>query len=136
LFILPALGFPLEFLGYWDPEAATMLIVAGIIAGLLVYAAAGSVRSRVSEPFAGGEPVSALERVTGTEFYDTMKDLKGLGYLYKNEETKKFDLYSAGASAVLKCTRFMQFLHNGILPTYIVWCLLGMVGLFIMFFFR
>jgi hypothetical protein len=34
---------------------------------------------------------------------------------------------------VLGFGSFFQYLHNGILPTYLVWTLLGMLALFIAF---
>jgi len=66
----------------------------------------------------------------GTEFYDTIKEIKFLKWLYRKEDAKTFDIYDAGTKGTFFFTNFLRWLHNGILPTYLVWCLIGMIMLF------
>ncbi|MFH0827460.1 MAG: hypothetical protein V1923_06245, partial [Candidatus Omnitrophota bacterium] len=81
--------------------------------------------------YVGGEDFDLQEtRVTGTEFYNTFKELKTLGVIYKQAQAGTFDIYEQGKTIVFGIGRFLQFLHNGILPTYLVWTLLGMIALF------
>ena len=135
--IMPAIGLSPEYLGMWRPVIATVLIVIGIMAGLLVFwlLKAGA-RFRTVGTFIGGEEPEEFDRVSGTEFYDTLKDMEGLKALYKAEDEKRLDIYEQGKNAVFFFTRRLQYLHNGILPTYLVWCILGMVGMFLFIFFR
>ncbi|MCK9604352.1 MAG: hypothetical protein M0R66_08350, partial [Candidatus Omnitrophica bacterium] len=82
--------------------------------------------------FCGAELTEQKEdtMVTGTEFYNTVRDIGWIGYLYKKAEQGVFDIYEQG-KRIFCVSRFLQFLHNGVLPTYLVWILLGMAGLFL-----
>jgi hypothetical protein len=72
-------------------------------------------------------------RLSGTEFYNTIKEYGLLGIIYKKAEAGFFDIYEQGKTFVFGIGGFFQYLHNGILPTYLVWTLLGMLGLFLFF---
>lgn len=134
VFILPAIGLPVIYLGIWKPVTATILIAVGIIAGLFIYQLVRKSKFRTVSVFIGGEDVDKLERISGTEFYDTVKDLKGLGAIYKGEEARSLDIYSLTRKVTYFFTGALQRLHNGILPTYLVWCLLGMAVIFLVLF--
>lgn len=134
LFIIPAAGSAITYIGTWSPGLATTLLVIGLMAGLLGYAFMKSKAFRTTATFIGGEEPTALERVSGTEFYDTLKDMKWLGRMYKKEDAGSFDIYVQGKNAIGIFTRFFQYLHNGVLPTYIVWCLIGMLAIFLTLF--
>jgi formate hydrogenlyase subunit 3/multisubunit Na+/H+ antiporter MnhD subunit len=134
LFIIPAAGSAVFYIGTWSPGAATMMLVAGLIIGLGIYAFMKSKSFRTTTTFIGGEEPSSMDRVSGTEFYDTLKDMKWLGRIYKKEDSGSFDIYVQTKNLISVFTGVLQRLHNGVLPTYIVWCLLGMIGLFIVLF--
>jgi NADH:ubiquinone oxidoreductase subunit 5 (subunit L)/multisubunit Na+/H+ antiporter MnhA subunit len=136
LLILPSLGLPVEYLGTWEPVIATLLLMVGIIVGLAAYLIMAAGRFRTVETFVGGEDPESLGRVTGTEFYGTVQEMKPLKALYAGEAAGRFDIYAIAGAAARYAAGFLAYLHNGILPTYMVWCLLGMAGLFIFFFFR
>ncbi len=132
LFIIPSLKIPITYLGMWHPVVAITLIVIGIILGLLIYYLFRPRSFRTVESFVGGEEPDIFERVSGTEFYDTVKDIKWLNYIYRKEEDKRFDIYDRGTEGTLFFTKILRWLHNGVLPTYMVWCLIGMLFLFLM----
>ncbi|MFH1458412.1 MAG: proton-conducting transporter membrane subunit [Candidatus Omnitrophota bacterium] len=130
-FILPAVG-GVGFIGNWYAGLSTLLIMAGFLLGLFILSLKG-LRPviREDQPYVGGEVFPLEEvRVTGTEFYNTFKELKTLRFIYKRAEAGAFDIYEQGKTAVFGIGRFLQFLHNGVLPTYLVWTLLGMIALF------
>jgi len=130
LFIAPAVGQSITYSGLWNPIVATILIMIGIAAGFLIYLVLKAGRFRTVEAFVGGEKADDLGRVSGVEFYDTIKDVKGFKAIYNKEETKSFDVYELGGKGTFYLSRLLQWLHNGILPTYLVWCLVGMLVLF------
>ena len=135
--IAPAIGLSIVYLGSWSPVIATILIIIGITAGLFVYYDFRSKKTfRTVSIFVGGEDVETLGRISGTDFYDTIKDVKALGGIYKKEAAGDLDLYNITRNAVYYFTRQLQHLHNGVLPTYLVWCLLGMIGMFLAMFLR
>lgn len=131
LFIIPAVGGNISYIGIWNPALATGLIVAGILLGVLMYFFIKPRQCRRVDAFIGGEDVRLLKPVSGAEFYDTFKDMKFLNIIYKKEEEKKYDIYEIGSKVTFSFSRVLQWLHNGILPTYLVWCLIGMLALFI-----
>ncbi len=134
IFILPSLGRVIAYIGMWDPVLATGLIIVALSLGAFLYKIQRAVKFRTVGVFIGGEDVNSLDRVSGTEFYNTIKEASPLKKLYKKEEDGSLDIYNISRKAVYSFTGYLQRLHNGILPTYMVWCLLGMVAIFFVIF--
>ncbi|MDO8603170.1 MAG: proton-conducting transporter membrane subunit [Candidatus Omnitrophota bacterium] len=132
-FIKPALGSEVLFTGEWHTLKATLLLFAGLATGLIIYFLGNFKSIRMSDPYIGGEPVGKDMRLSGTEFYNTIKEYGLLGVIYKKAEAGFFDIYEQGKALVFGVGGFFQYLHNGVLPTYLVWTLLGMMGLFLFF---
>jgi len=133
-FILPAVGGA-EITGIWSSGLATLLVLIGIAIGFIIYLI-GNLKAAVREDnsFTGGEILAQDQRVSGVDFYNSIKNLPQLKSLYKKAEDKVFDIYDQGKNIVFYITKKFQYLHNGVLPTYLVWCLLGMMVLFIVLF--
>ena len=130
-FILPAVK-GVVFIGTWYAGLSTLLIIIGLVLGILIFRLKGlKPMIRQDTIFVGGEiPDAQDNRVTGTEFYNTIKELGLLRTIYKKAEAGIFDIYEQGKNIVFGVGKFFQYLHNGVLPTYLVWVLLGMIGLF------
>ena len=133
LFIRPVLGVGFEFIGKWQSLKATLFLFAGLAVGLIVYLLGNFKSVRISNSYIGGEPLEKDMRLSGTEFYNTVKEIRLLRVIYKKAEAGFFDIYEQGKSIVFGIGGFFQYLHNGVLPTYLVWTLLGMMGLFLFF---
>jgi len=133
-FIFPAVGVP-EFVGFWASSWATVLILAGIVIGFIIYAA-GNIKGVIREDnhYIGGETLAEEERLSGVDFYNSIRELPLLKLIYKKAEDKLFDIYEQLKRVIFSIGGFFQHLHNGILPTYLVWCLLGMLVLFFCYF--
>jgi len=125
--IVPALPDALEFIGIWPSLRATLFLVIGLGVGLLIYLAGNFKGIRETAPYIGGEEVDPSMRLSGAEFYNTVKEMGLLKGLYARAEKKAFDIYDQGKRLVFFFIRIFQYLHNGVLPTYLVWCLLGMM---------
>ena len=130
-FIFPAIKGA-TFIGTWSCGLSTLLIMIGLVLGVLIFRLKGLRPTfRQDVTFIGGETVDLKDaRVTGTEFYNTIKELGLLGAMYKKAEKGFFDIYSLGKKFIFSLAGVLQYLHNGVLPTYLAWCLLGMLGLF------
>jgi len=130
-FILPIVK-EITFIGTWYVGLSTLLIIIGLVLGLLVFKLKWLRPAlRQDTAFTGGEVLGLEEnRVTGTEFYNTIKELGLLRTLYKRAEAGFFDIYEQGKRFIFSISGILQYLHNGVLPTYLVWCLLGMLVLF------
>ena len=161
LFILPSVpGIPSPdvWIGWWQPGIATLLIILGIIVGFIIYSAGKVKLGRVSEVYVGGEAVSSQMRVSGADFYDTLRDFIGLRRLYRAAEKGAFDIYrgmlafARGVAHFLfaldrlvdLCWRGLSWVvllvgkgcslaHTGILHTYLAWYLVGTVILLVVF---
>ncbi len=133
ILIAPSIGIPFGYLGTWSPIGATMLVLAGIVMGVIAYFILRPGVFRKADAFVGGEDAESMERLSGTDFYNTIKDVKAVAGLYKSEEKGDLDLYSLVKRPIGMLTGFLQYVHNGVLPSYMVWCLLGLMGMFIVF---
>jgi len=133
LFILPSLGGAgVAFTGVWNASLATVLIVVGVAIGFVIYLLGTATKTRQAEIFTGGETLKDYPdmRVSGTEFYNTIQDIGILRFIYKLAEKKLFDIYEVGTKITLGFNALLRYIHNGVLPTYLAWCLLGMLILF------
>ncbi len=125
--IYPALGFAPAFPGVWTAGLATGLILAALGVGFLMAWGGNVLTTRETEVFVGGEPLQAHPemRVSGAEFYHTIRTMGGLKAVYDRAEQRKLDPYTIAIAVTGVLTKGLQRLHNGILPTYLAWCLLG-----------
>jgi hypothetical protein len=116
--------------GLWSPSLATVLIVLGVILGFMLFRLSAKT-TRVTSSYIGGEVLE--DEVKVEDFYATIKELTFLKTIYKKAEQKCFDIYDAGFKFLSLFIKLLRYLHNGVLPTYLVWCLLGLMGLFWVF---
>jgi len=132
IFIFPSLGEKIEFSGIWNASLATILIIVGIIVGIIIYLLGTIRKTRETEAFIGGEILEKQSnmRVSGTEFYNTIKEITPLDTIYRLAERKVFDIYDSGTKITFGFNKILSYLHNGILLTYLAWCSLGMIILF------
>lgn len=129
----PALTADPGFIGIWSSTTATKLILAGLVIGLLVYMLGTTRKTRTVAPFIGGENLDASPpiRVSGVDFYGTVKDMKPLCLLYGWAEKKHFDCYVVGLRFADFVGGLLSGLHNGLLSRYVIWCLAGLVVLYL-----
>jgi formate hydrogenlyase subunit 3/multisubunit Na+/H+ antiporter MnhD subunit len=132
-FIVPILNDALNFTGIWPSLKSTLFLLVGLLVGIIIYMLGNFKGVRISDSYIGGEDVQEDMRLSGTEFYNTVKEIRLLRFIYKKAESGFFDIYEQGKAVVFGIGGFFQYLHNGVLPTYLVWTLLGMMGLFLFF---
>ncbi len=136
MLILPSIKGEVVFAGIWQADLATLWLVVGLLAGLVIYLLGTAVKTRTTQPFVGGERLDAHPemRVSGVAFYNTIQDLGILKLIYRWAQNKVFDAYEVGSRMTFGFNRVLSALHNGVLSTYLSWCLLGMLALFYIFF--
>ncbi|RKZ03533.1 hypothetical protein DRQ25_17705 [Candidatus Fermentibacteria bacterium] len=125
----PEVRGQLEFPGIWNSGLATVMLILGLIIGYLIYLAGTLKKARVVEPFVGGETLEENPdmRVSGAEFYKTIKELGLLKGIYRWAEKKFFDLYVVAGKFVAGFGVIFSFMHNGILSRYFLWFIVGLV---------
>ena len=132
MFVFPSLGGEVMFSGVWNAGLATILILSGIVIGIVIYLLGTVTKTRESKVFVGGEDIEDYPqmRISGTKFYNTIQQIGFLKNIYRLAEKRVFDLYDLGAKITFGFTNVLRRIHNGVLPTYLAWCLLGMGILF------
>lgn len=129
-FIFPIFG-EMELIGNYMPVISTALIILGLIIGFAVYCAAKFKTSmRKDNCFIGGEVIPLENKISGTDFYNSISELRIFKEIYNKAQVGLFDIYEQAKIIVFGTGKFLQYLHNGVLPTYLSWILLGMIGLF------
>jgi len=114
-------------IGIWDPSLATLLIIVGLLIGGIIYALTKANKFRRGTSYVGGEELAPQMRVSGVSFYDTIKDIPIFTNIYQKAQEKLFDIYDQGRKLCLFFSQKLQDLHTGWLPTYLSWCLLGLL---------
>jgi formate hydrogenlyase subunit 3/multisubunit Na+/H+ antiporter MnhD subunit len=117
-------------LGIWSPGLATVLILISLFLGLLSFVVT-KIKFRTAETFIGGEKLGEELRPRADEFYNDIREFPIIAGIYRWAERKLFDIYELGLKITFVFIRFLRYLHNGVLPTYLVWCLIGMLVLFL-----
>ncbi|KPK96421.1 hypothetical protein AMJ80_00100 [bacterium SM23_31] len=123
----PQSAVPVASDAIWDPTLATGLILAGLVIGMLIFLLGKFLTKRQAEVFVGGSEFSdRLKPVHGTDFYNTIIDMGGLKGAYRDGEKGTFDIYNLGGRIGNILVQSLRALHNGVLSTYLSWCIIGL----------
>jgi len=137
-YVVPYLFKPivgdLAYTGSWNSVTISLLVLVSIILGLVVYAVGNVKRFRREESFIGGEQMQGFAGLNITEFYQTISDSKPFSFIYQKAQQKWFDIYDLSKDGALWLTRNLSKTHNGILLTYALWLVLGLLLLLIVFY--
>jgi len=125
-FILPVMKQSgLNLLGSYNPLLLLGLFGLALIIGLMIYWLTRKVR--FDEIYLGG--MEALEhfRVTGTGFYNEIRNMKPLKGIYNSAEKKHLDIYDLSRRCSLAIAKMFSEVHNGQLLFYNLWLVLGLL---------
>jgi formate hydrogenlyase subunit 3/multisubunit Na+/H+ antiporter MnhD subunit len=116
--------------GFWNPGAATALIVVGVTFGLLMYVFSSMRPYRIEEnPWIGGNIMDNEEiRVPGTQFYKTVTDDLGpsIKALFSDGDKGFLDVYNIFGRIGDSFVQVLRSVHNGNLSTYLAWIVIGL----------
>jgi formate hydrogenlyase subunit 3/multisubunit Na+/H+ antiporter MnhD subunit len=144
-------GYEIAGLGFWNPGLATILMLAGVVIGVIVYLLSRTKKTRQADVFIGGELISAETSavmtlpdggqtmtsvidineaaVPGTAFYDSIKKVPLIDDTYRVADTKFFDVYEQLKKVTGIAIRAFKKLHDGLLHTYLGWIFLGTIAI-------
>ncbi|MCK4329710.1 hypothetical protein KAX02_07695 [candidate division WOR-3 bacterium] len=117
---------PFTTTGMWKPELSAGLIIIGVILGLLIYGIS-RIKVRVTPPFIGGEKVTPEMKVSGTDFYLTIKEIGIFSRVYDWAEKMYFDIYEIFKKWIFYFSKIFRYVHTGSLPFYLLWIVIGLV---------
>ncbi|MBN1781460.1 NADH dehydrogenase [bacterium] len=131
-FIAPVLP-SFSFAGNWVPDTATLLLFVGFLIGIVIYLFGKIQHIREADPFTGGEKTRTENRITGTGFYDTIRQLPVMRHMYHWAEEKRFDVYEQMDLWAHRVAGLLRQAHTGLLTMYIFWVLAGLIALLLIF---
>ncbi|MGB2937738.1 MAG: proton-conducting transporter membrane subunit [Phycisphaerae bacterium] len=118
-------------MGLWAPGLATGLILIGVALGLLFYFVSRGMKVRVVANFAGGEDTSsdAQWHVSGTHFYETIRQLPILRGVFGDASAGAFDVYRLSGRYGSTLVEQLRNWHTGVLAVYASWVVVGLMVL-------
>ena len=124
----PEVQGAVEMPGIWQSGLATAVLIVGLLIGWLIYLAGKAKKARTVDAFVGGETLEEKPemRVSGVEFYRTIKEIGILKFIYRLAEKKLFDLYEVLGKIAAGFGIIFSFMHNGILSRYVLWFIIGL----------
>lgn len=113
----------------WVPHQATVALIIGLVIGLIVYLIGKVFDYREQPVFTCGERLDVeMRRFPGTGLYLTIFELPIIGTYLKDKDKGAYDIYN-----IVKVTGWktivekLKNLHDGILSTYLSWCIVGLM---------
>ena len=111
----------------WNPTLATALIILGLVIGFLVYFLSRLKVREVESLFIGGEKFDLEnEKILASKFFEFMERTKILGGFIREGHKGIFDVYNISSDLGLIGVNVLKRLHDGILSTYLAWCIIGL----------
>lgn len=113
----------------WNPYLATVALVLGLIVGIIVYLIGKVFDYRGQPVFTCGERLNPEERrFPGTGLYLTILELPFIGTYLKDRDKGTYDIYNIVKVVGWKTiVEKLKSLHDGILSTYLSWCIVGLM---------
>jgi formate hydrogenlyase subunit 3/multisubunit Na+/H+ antiporter MnhD subunit len=113
----------------WDPGLATVAMIFGLIIGMVFYFVGKVFNYREQPVFTCGERFGLEERrFPGTGLYLTILELPFIGTYLKDRDKGAYDIYNIVKKAGWKTiVEKLKNLHDGILSTYLSWCIVGLM---------
>jgi len=125
-------GAQVSVIGLWNSNLATLLLIASLLIGLVIYWAGRPRRSLEADVFLGGEALDPeVYRVPGTHFYGPVKSMDGLRQAYDMADRGDFDLYMQGAHLTKRASNWVyQYIDQALADFYqeVIPALLSLVG--------
>ncbi|HHI87866.1 MAG TPA: hypothetical protein ENK03_02905, partial [Candidatus Cloacimonetes bacterium] len=128
LFLLPIIGagsIKTLLLGFYSSKIILYFFAASILLGLIIYLVFKKIR--FDDEYVGTYPTTEEHRATGVEFYNEISSMSPFNKIYKWANKKYFDIYKWGTVFSLWLGNVFHNLHSGLLHTYAIWMLAGLV---------
>jgi len=129
--IMPVTG-NFEYFGVWESSLVSLLVLASIVLGWVIYLIGNFGKIRVDDNFMLGEKVGD-ERFSAVDYYKTISQAGFFAALYRKAEKKWFDLYDISKGIVLGLSKGLSKCHTGVLPVYTIWIIAGLLIMMFIF---
>lgn len=112
---------------FYNPTLATFLLIIGLLLGLILFIISRFPIRTVDTLFIGGENFEVgNERFLADHFYESLQKIKVIGPALQEGQKGVFDLYNLSSSIGLLLVNILKKMHDGVLSTYLAWCVIGL----------
>ncbi|MGE5558650.1 MAG: proton-conducting transporter membrane subunit [Bacillota bacterium] len=134
-FILPVLGITIDISGILPGFYHSYLMIFLFGLAFIPVCAAYLVFRKVKFDgnYVGGQEDQPDFFVSGAHFYDHIHDMSPLKSFYDLAQKRYFDLYHGIGNLVYRFSLLFRKMHDGILTTYTIWTLAGLIIALFMF---
>ncbi|MBU8891698.1 MAG: hypothetical protein KOO66_02915 [Bacteroidales bacterium] len=131
-YIVPKLFNPIvgeiKLIGMWNSTTVSILVLASIVLGLIIYLIGNIKNFRSEDSFVGGgETMREDSGMATTGFYETIRNFGFLSTLYDKAEKRWFDIYDISKKIILWFSKGLQGVHTGVLTNYAIWVFAGLI---------
>jgi len=131
-FIVPKLFNPIvgeiKLIGIWNSTTVSILVLASIVLGLIIYMIGNIKNFRTEDSFVGGgETMREDAHFATTGFYETIKNFGFLSTLYEKAEKGWFDIYDISKKIIFWISKGLKGEHTGVLTNYAIWVFAGLI---------
>ncbi|MBO8167273.1 MAG: NADH dehydrogenase [Kosmotoga sp.] len=127
-----SLGKNLEnSVGFLSTTQLLGVVTLSLVFGALIYLMFRKVR--VDDAFVGGQKDTVKFRISGTGFFNDIRNMKPLKVIYNGAEKGCFDIYTHLKTGLKAMVTPLKLLHTGELSFYSVWVMLGFIVLLSIF---
>ncbi|HNR67419.1 MAG TPA: proton-conducting transporter membrane subunit [bacterium] len=125
--VMVDLGMPeaMQFIGFFHPLLLLGLFAVVFGLGILLYFLVRTVR--YDDVYLGGQPADPRFRITGSDFYREVREMPVLNKIFAAADKKYCDVYEMGSKGTFAFSGWLQKLHPGLLPLYILYIFLGLL---------
>ncbi|MCK4662012.1 MAG: hypothetical protein KAT68_04060 [Bacteroidales bacterium] len=131
-FVIPKLFNPIvgeiKLIGMWNSTTVSILVLASIVLGFIIYLIGNIKNFRSEDSFVGGgETMREESGMATTGFYETIRNFGFLSILYDKAEKRWFDIYDISRKIIFWFGRGLQGAHTGVLTNYAIWIFAGLI---------
>ncbi len=123
----PAAGTLTLQSAFYNPLLAAGLLLLGLVLGAMFFLLLRWPQRETTTLFIGGETFRReSHRYSADALYETFTRLNFVGGMLKEGNKGVFDVYNLSSRLGLVVVNGLKSLHDGILSTYLAWCIIGL----------
>ena len=112
---------------FYNPTLATVLLLLGLFLGGLTFAISRFPVRESKSLFIGGEKFTiGNHRYGASEMYESINRMDLIGTALRESNKGMLDIYNLSSDLGLILVKVLKKLHDGVLSTYLAWCVIGL----------
>ena len=113
--VIPIIG-DFQYLGIWRPSISLLFMILGLLLGVIIYISGNVMKTKTRPAFYGGEELPKEKiKVTGDDFFDTVKRFWPIELINEAGKKRYFDIYEISVGLVGVLNNIFNWTY-GVLP--------------------